>query len=72
MNDGEEFHETCAGCGRVAEGGRPFCHFYPDGRIISFCSPACAETFLELPAELHLGAGARDGDRVDVAPDARP
>ncbi len=38
--------ELCAMCGR-AIAGSAFCHFYHDGRRTTFCSPACAEQFLQ-------------------------
>lgn len=46
---GDGDSECCAICGRALSSGGAFCHFYPEGRPVAFCSPRCAEVFLRGP-----------------------
>ena len=65
MNVGIEDREQCAVCGREAADGHWFCHFYPGGERVALCSPACAEAFLDLPAELRMGDGERRSEALE-------
>jgi hypothetical protein len=38
--------ERCAVCGAKIEEALAFCHFYPEERRVTLCTPACAEDFL--------------------------
>jgi predicted nucleic acid-binding Zn ribbon protein len=63
-----EFDETefCAVCGKDANGDRWFCHFYREQERDTFCSPACAEIFLQRPTIIDVNETSLRGRTVSV------
>jgi hypothetical protein len=65
-------HESCAICGKAADGDRWFCHFYEEKGRVTLCSPGCAELFLHRPVGETNGNGwgtsdaSNSWDRAEV------
>ena len=54
--------ERCAVCTKDASDGRYFCHFYDEHGRLTFCSPECADTYLQRePGKLNGHAASFAG-----------
>jgi hypothetical protein len=60
--------ETCAVCGRDAEGDRWFCHFYNGDERVTLCSTGCAEHYLHSPRNALAWHVMEPGATADELP----